>query len=113
MCSGEVAVAIEIPPNFGRDIARGTPVKIGVWVDGAMPSRAETVRGYVQAMHQTWLQDVMARQPNSSGQNGLMTIETRYRYNPDVKESAGDCSGGDPAAADDDPLDAQRPQRSA
>lgn len=53
MRSGEVAVAIEIPPNFGRDIARGTPVKIGVWVDGAMPSRAETVRGYVQAMHQT------------------------------------------------------------
>ena len=60
-------------------------MKIGVWVDGAMPSRAETVRGYVQAMHQTWLQDVMARQPNASGQNGLMTIETRYRYNPDVK----------------------------
>ena len=85
MRSGEVAVAIEIPPNFGRDIARGTPVKIGVWVDGAMPSRAETVRGYVQAMHQTWLQDVMAHQPNASGQNGLMTIETRYRYNPDVK----------------------------
>ena len=85
MRSGEVAVAIEIPPNFGRDIARGTPVKIGVWVDGAMPSRAETVRGYVQAMHQTWLQDAMARQPNASGQNGLMTIETRYRYNPDVK----------------------------
>ena len=85
MRSGEVAVAIEIPPNFGRDIARGTPVKIGVWVDGAMPSRAETVRGYVQAMHQAWLQDVMARQPNASGQNGLMTIETRYRYNPDVK----------------------------
>ena len=85
MRAGEVAVAIEIPPNFGRDIARGTPVKIGVWVDGAMPSRAETVRGYVQAMHQTWLQDVMARQPNASGQNGLMTIETRYRYNPDVK----------------------------
>ncbi|MBJ9642940.1 ribosome-associated ATPase/putative transporter RbbA [Citrobacter sp. FDAARGOS_156] len=85
MRSGEVAVAIEIPPNFGRDIARGTPVNIGVWVDGAMPSRAETVRGYVQAMHQTWLQDAMARQPNASGQNGLMTIETRYRYNPDVK----------------------------
>ncbi|MDA8515262.1 ribosome-associated ATPase/putative transporter RbbA [Citrobacter sp. Igbk 16] len=85
MRSGEVAVAIEIPPNFGRDIARGTSVKIGVWVDGAMPSRAETVRGYVQAMHQTWLQDVMARQPNASGKNGLMTIETRYRYNPDVK----------------------------
>ena len=85
MRAGDVAVAIEIPPNFGRDIARGTPVKIGVWVDGAMPSRAETVQGYVQAMHQTWLQDVASRQPTSNAQNGLMTIETRYRYNPDVK----------------------------
>ncbi len=85
MRAGEVAVAVEIPPNFGRDIARGTPVKIGVWVDGAMPSRAETVQGYVQAMHQTWLQDVASRQPTSNTQNGLMTIETRYRYNPDVK----------------------------
>lgn len=51
MRDGELAVAIEIPPNFGRDIARGTPVQIGVWVDGAMPNRAETVRGYIQAMH--------------------------------------------------------------
>ena len=85
MRSGEVAVAIEIPPNFGRDIARGTPVEIGVWVDGAMPSRAETVKGYVQAMHQTWLQEVASRQPTPVGQSGLMTIETRYRYNPDVK----------------------------
>lgn len=85
MRAGELAVAIEIPPNFGRDIARGTPVKIGVWVDGAMPSRAETVQGYVQAMHQTWLQDVASRQATVSGQNSLMTIETRYRYNPDVK----------------------------
>ncbi len=85
MRAGDVAVAIEIPPNFGRDIARGTPVKIGVWVDGAMPSRAETVQGYVQAMHQTWLQDVASRQPTSNAQNGLMTLETRYRYNPDVK----------------------------
>ncbi|HDJ2739959.1 TPA: ribosome-associated ATPase/putative transporter RbbA [Salmonella bongori] len=85
MRAGEVAVAIEIPPDFGRDIARGTPVQIGVWVDGAMPSRAETVRGYVQAMHQNWLQQAMSLQPGGTGQTGLLNIETRYRYNPDVK----------------------------
>ncbi|HDU5847549.1 TPA: ribosome-associated ATPase/putative transporter RbbA, partial [Klebsiella pneumoniae subsp. pneumoniae] len=62
MRDGELAVAIEIPPNFGRDIARGTPVQIGVWVDGAMPNRAETVRGYVQAMHLAWLQEMAGRQ---------------------------------------------------
>lgn len=85
MRNGELAVAIEIPPNFGRDIARGTPVQIGVWVDGAMPNRAETVRGYVQAMHLAWLQEMAGRQPNASGDTSLMSIETRYRYNPDVK----------------------------
>ena len=69
----------------GRDIARGTPVELGVWIDGAMPSRAETVKGYVQAMHQSWLQDVASRQSTPASQSGLMNIETRYRYNPDVK----------------------------
>ena len=85
MRDGELAVAIEIPPNFGRDIARGTPVQIGVWVDGAMPNRAETVRGYVQAMHLAWLQEMAGRQPSASRDTSLISIETRYRYNPDVK----------------------------
>ncbi|WP_347290596.1 ribosome-associated ATPase/putative transporter RbbA [Kluyvera georgiana] len=85
MRDGELAVAIEIPPNFGRDIARGTPVQIGVWVDGAMPNRAETVRGYVQAMHLAWLQETAGRQPSASRDTSLISIETRYRYNPDVK----------------------------
>ena len=85
MRNGELAVAIEIPPHFGRDIARGTPVQIGVWVDGAMPNRAETVRGYVQAMHLAWLQEMAGRQPSASRDTSLISIETRYRYNPDVK----------------------------
>ncbi|HAT1683912.1 TPA: ribosome-associated ATPase/putative transporter RbbA [Klebsiella oxytoca] len=85
MRNGELAVAIEIPPNFGRDIARGTPVQIGVWVDGAMPNRAETVRGYVQAMHLAWLQEMASRQASPNSDTSLISIETRYRYNPDVK----------------------------
>ncbi|HHQ6230063.1 TPA: ribosome-associated ATPase/putative transporter RbbA [Klebsiella variicola subsp. variicola] len=85
MRDGELAVAIEIPPNFGRDIARGTPVQIGVWVDGAMPNRAETVRGYVQAMHLAWLQEMAGRQSSPQRDTSHISIETRYRYNPDVK----------------------------
>lgn len=104
MRSGELAVAIEIPPNFGRDIARGTPAQIGVWVDGAMPSRAETVKGYVQAMHQSWLQEAASRQPNPVKQTGLLNIETRYRYG--CEKSARYRSGGHSAAAHDDPVNA-------
>ena len=39
--SGDIKTAIEIPPNFGRDIKRGRPVWVGAWVDGSMPFRAD------------------------------------------------------------------------
>ncbi|MCX7275804.1 MAG: ribosome-associated ATPase/putative transporter RbbA [Burkholderiales bacterium] len=84
MRSGELSLAIEIPHGFGRDIERGTPVQMGAWVDGAMPVRAETVRGYVQAMHATWLAD-MATHRLGQSVAAPASIETRYRYNPDVR----------------------------
>lgn len=83
MRSGELVLAIEIPPGFGRDVLRGDAVDIGIWVDGAMPSRAETVKGYVSGMHNLWLQQQAAAQGISS--NAQVAVETRFRYNPDVK----------------------------
>ena len=84
MKRGELALAIEIPPGFGRSLQRGSPVEIAAWVDGAMPQRAETVRGYVLALHQAWLADMavhrLGRTPVAAS-----TLETRFRYNPDVK----------------------------
>ncbi|HEY8505732.1 MAG TPA: ribosome-associated ATPase/putative transporter RbbA, partial [Gemmataceae bacterium] len=63
MRSGELSMAVEIPPGFGQDVARGRPAEVGVWIDGAMPQRAETVRGYVQGMHAHWLGTLAARAP--------------------------------------------------
>lgn len=83
MRNGEISLALEIPPGFSRDVQRGLPVQIGAWIDGAMPQRAETVRGYVQGMHQGWLVDQATQQGVPA--TGLFTIETRFRYNPDVK----------------------------
>ncbi|WP_052023700.1 ribosome-associated ATPase/putative transporter RbbA [Caenibius tardaugens] len=85
MRSGELSLAIELPPNFARDIRRGNSVQIGAWIDGAMPQRAETVQGYVQAMHAQWLSDMAAQKLGVRPSSGLVTIAMRYRYNPDVK----------------------------
>jgi ribosome-dependent ATPase len=85
MRAGELALAIEIPASFARDVARGHTVEIGAWVDGAMPQRAETVEGYVQGMHQGWLVDQAASRLGRSAATGLATVATRFRYNPDVK----------------------------
>jgi len=84
MRSGELSLAIEIPPGFARDAARGKAVQVGAWIDGAMPSRAETVQGYVQGMHQNWL-ETQARERLGQRAAPGFSIETRYRYNPDVK----------------------------
>jgi len=84
MRSGELSLAIEIPEGFGRDAMRGRPVEVAAWIDGAMPTRAETVQGYVQGMHQLWLQQ---QTRDRLGEPAAVTagIETRFRYNPDVK----------------------------
>ena len=83
MRSGEISLAIEIPDRFGQDVQANRPTQIAIWVDGAMPQRAETIRGYVQGMHQGWLQEQASVR---LGQDipSLATLETRYRYNPDV-----------------------------
>ena len=85
MRSGELSLAIEIPSGFGRDVARGKPVEIGAWIDGAMPQRAETVRGYVQGMHAQWLTEKASQASGGAAASTPATIETRFRYNPDVK----------------------------
>ncbi|MDY0275505.1 MAG: ribosome-associated ATPase/putative transporter RbbA [Desulfomicrobium sp.] len=84
MANGELTLALEIPPGFGRDVLRGRNVVIAAWVDGAMPQRAETVKGYVQGIHQHWLAE-QASLSLSTAATGLAGIETRFRYNPDVQ----------------------------
>lgn len=85
MRSGELNVGLEIPPGFGRDVMRGKSVQVGGWIDGSNPQRAETVNGYVQGMHATWV-SARAREALGRGATiGDFALEIRYRYNPDVK----------------------------
>jgi len=85
MRSGELSVALEIPFDYGRDLRRGRRPEIGVWIDGSMPYRGETVRGYVQGLHYQYLNDVAARVGMAQLLALPIDIEARYRYNQDFK----------------------------
>ncbi|MCR5942726.1 ABC transporter ATP-binding protein/permease [Ochrobactrum sp. XJ1] len=85
MRSGELNLALEIPPGFGRDVLRGKDVQIGGWLDGSNPSRAETVSGYVQGMHAVWLSSRAREALGRTATEPEFSIELRYRYNPDIK----------------------------
>jgi ribosome-dependent ATPase len=85
MSSGEVSVALEIPPDFGKDILRGRATEIGVWVDGAMPFRGETILGYVQGMHYDYLTRLVKQSNGQKSNRAPANIEMRYRYNQDFQ----------------------------
>ena len=82
---GTLHIAIEIPPDFGRDLKRRRQPEVGVWLDGAMPFRAETSRGYVEGVHQAYLAE-LARRESSQEPPGLPAdIAVRFRYNQEFK----------------------------
>ena len=81
MKSGELSLVIEIPPDFGRDVARGESPEVSFWVDGSMPSRGETINAYIKGIHNNWLEH---REHAGKRSREGVSVETRFRYNPDV-----------------------------
>ena len=84
MMNGELSLVVEIPPGFGKDVQRGATPQVAYWLDGSEPTNAETINGYVKAMHLLWQKKRAAMNPDGSGQTNL-SIQNRYMYNPDVK----------------------------
>ena len=85
MRNGELSLVIEIPPGFAREVSAGREVEIGGWMDGAMPSRAETAQGYVEGLHAHWLMRQAREAYGERALAGDFSLETRFRYNPNVE----------------------------
>ncbi len=84
MQSGELRLAIEIPPDFARDVKRGRAPAVAAWIDGAMPFRGEMMRGYVLGLHRLALTDT-ARRGGVTLPQLPAQLTLRYRYNQDFK----------------------------
>ncbi|MBQ4106489.1 MAG: ribosome-associated ATPase/putative transporter RbbA [Lentisphaeria bacterium] len=83
MKSGELQLVVEIPPSFGRDVQRGANPDVAFWVDGAEPSTADTITGYINGYHRLWQQNYDKSQQNPAGKVSV-SVENRYSYNPDI-----------------------------
>jgi ribosome-dependent ATPase len=78
--SDDVSLILEIPPNFSRELRKGSRPEVMAQVDGANTFRGETVSQYVQGVQDTSLRDPA---------NALYTprkytpqYQDRYMYNP-------------------------------
>jgi ribosome-dependent ATPase len=86
--SGEIKLAIEIPPGFGRDLTRGRRPQASVWLDGSLPFRADTSRSYIEVAHQHYLAQRAQRDAESTYHDPSqwpmrppLDLEVRMRYN--------------------------------
>ncbi|MDQ1325661.1 MAG: ribosome-dependent ATPase [Campylobacterota bacterium] len=80
MKSGEISLALEIPADFGKNLRKGQNVEVGVWIDGTIPFRAETIQGYVAGIHSSYVSQLYNTQMSLP-----VDIQMRYRYNQDFK----------------------------
>ncbi|WP_246411062.1 ribosome-associated ATPase/putative transporter RbbA [Phyllobacterium trifolii] len=78
---GELKIAIEVPSGFGKDLLRGMKPEVAVWLDGAMPFRAETARGYISGLALGYLNDAAMRKSGRDSPAYPFGIEERFRYN--------------------------------
>lgn len=84
LASGELALALEIPSGFGRELRALRQPEVGAWVDGALPFRGETARGYVVGLHKQYLSDLVT-EATGTRPAPAANILFRYRYNQDFR----------------------------
>ncbi len=85
LVANDITLAIEIPPGFGKALLQGREPEIGARIDGAMPFRAETIRSYVEGIHQHYLVELWRRDIGGEPGGALADIVPRYLYNQDFR----------------------------
>ena len=78
---GEIVFGIEVPAGFGKSLVAGDMPEVRIAIDGAMPFRAETTRGYLNGIAASYLADQAEQVAGSPTALSPVSIETRFRYN--------------------------------
>lgn len=80
--SGEIALAIELPPDFGHDLISGRRPEVAVWIDGAMPFRATTIESYARGVTDGYLHDLArGNEVPPVAAQAAVEVAPRFRYN--------------------------------
>lgn len=90
LAAGDISLAVEIPPDFGRKAAQGQPAELAVWIDGSTPFHAERARAYMEGANFVWQAERQASQASTEPHAlhplaAPYRLETRFRYNPSME----------------------------
>lgn len=80
--ANEIEVALEVEPNFGRNLHKANTGEVVAWIDGAPTNRAESVAQYVQGVHRNFLQEQARGSRQTIAAGPSFEIQSRFSYNP-------------------------------
>ena len=83
LMTGELALVVEIPPRFGKDLIDGRTPEVAILLDGAMPFRSQTASGYVTGLMLQYFNDQSIQQTGRTAALLPVNIAERFLYNPD------------------------------
>ncbi|MBT1450048.1 ribosome-associated ATPase/putative transporter RbbA [Glaciecola sp. XM2] len=78
----DIALAIEVPPGFGRDLIKGDATTISIWIDGANTLRSNTIESYVEGVHAAYLVSLARNKGYDLSAYERVSLQPRFRYNP-------------------------------
>jgi ABC-2 type transport system permease protein/ribosome-dependent ATPase len=90
----KLRAAIVIPPHFQRNVWAGRAAHVQTLIDGTIPSRAQTTKGYVAAINGDFSTELLAQYvsrlrglPLDQARERVQPVrlEVRYLYNQSVK----------------------------
>jgi len=89
-----IRAAIIIPPGFHRALRAGRAAQVQTIVDGTIPSRAQTTKGYVAAINGHFSTEMLAQHlsrvrglsvDDARARTQAVRLEVRYLYNQSAK----------------------------
>jgi ABC-2 type transport system permease protein len=77
---GETDILLILPESMQQHLLKGLPVNLGLYIDGAFPSRAATMTSYVQG--------VLLQSAGEVGTNPpQITLDPRYQFNRAMRDA--------------------------
>ena len=77
---GKADILLILPESMERDRLKGIPVTLGLYLDGAFPSRADTMQSYVQGV-------LLQNTSTLNGKAPAITLDPRYEFNHDMRDA--------------------------
>ena len=88
---GEARVGLLIPPDYGQDLATGSPAQVGFVIDGSDPSVAKTALSSAQLIGQAHGAELQAEKLARSGLAGVtlqpIEVRTQVWFNPTLEDA--------------------------